>query len=336
MMAKAEEDRLKQEVMRLEIRRTEMEMLKEAVRAGIQPHLIPQLFGSGAGSVQGGVYTPISPTNQGQAASARVPFPAPQQIPPFSKPGQPSPRYLPKLETANLPSNSQGHLATSATPAAHEQRHSISHTSSEQLQSAPALGNNEPEASSLFFHHWQPPSQSHIGGQQAALQQQQQTPLHQQQQSQQQHSASAEQVGPSRLQTATDPPTSPSPRKRKMQQYHILNSLGSPSAGSSRRSPSRGHIRHRSEASGLGHRFSEQYIPSMQSNNGYSARMSSDRESPKVQHNQTVVPSAQDLDAARKRKRSSHQEGDTADGSWGTAPDSIAEETDHHDGRKAS
>lgn len=330
MMAKAEEDRLKQEVMRLEIRRTEMEMLKEAVRAGIQPHLIPHLFGGGSGSIQGGVFTPVSPTNQGpkQAppASSRAPFAAPQAIPPFIKATQ-SPRYLPKLDTSNLPPTPQAHTAAPQT--SHEQRPSISHHAAEQLQSAPAAGNNEPaDTSSLFFHHWQPPPQT-LGG------------LQHNQQQQQQASTIVDQSSTNRsLNTGDGPPTSPSPRKRKMQQYHILNPLASPSAGSPRRSPSRGHVRHRSEASGLTHRFADQYAPAVQLNNGYSAKLSSDRESPKVQQPQYQAPppTSQEIDAARKRKRSAQQDGEqplpaatasavgSTEASW--APQSIAEESE--------
>lgn len=241
-------------------------MLKEAIRAGIQPHLIPQLFGS-SNSISGGVFTPVSPTTQGSNAAAnqgpsasslnRASLANPQQIPPFNKAAQ-SPRYLPKLEIPTLTPTQQPH--TSTPQASYEQRASISQQSGEQQQSAPVLGANEPGASSLFFHHWHPPSQT--AGQQ-----------HQQ-------SAPADQSSNVRATAVDVPPTSPSPRKRKMQQYQILNPLGNSSPNTSSRSPSRGHARHRSEASGLTHRFRDPYIPAVSTSNGDSARMSSDRELP--------------------------------------------------------
>ncbi|KAK6537730.1 hypothetical protein TWF694_011898 [Orbilia ellipsospora] len=47
-----EEERTKQESFRLEIRRTELEMLREAFRGGIPPHLVPIIF-TGGGALAG-------------------------------------------------------------------------------------------------------------------------------------------------------------------------------------------------------------------------------------------------------------------------------------------
>lgn len=292
-MAKSEEDRLKQEVMRLEIRRTELEMLKEAVRAGIQPQLIPQIFGGGSNhSGNPSIYTPISPS-QASGPASRTPYPPPpQQIPPFSKQGQPSPRYLPKLDTANLPTShgqQQQQQPATANPTINEQRHMTNHFNNEAPQSAPSIGGNmDSEPSSLSFHHWRPP-QLHPGQNQGTNESPQ---------------------GPRAL-SLSDNPGSPTPRKKKaqqQQQHQGLPPAASPSAAASRRSPSRGHARHRSEASGLAHRFNGQYAPPAVSNNGiFSAKMSNDRASP----NLGMPPlSSHEMDTARKRKR--EQEGEAS------------------------
>lgn len=283
MVAKAEEDRLKQEVMRLEIRRTEMEMLREAIRAGIQPHLIPQIFSSGGNASQS-IYTPISPT-QGPpppGPPSRLSFPPPQQIPPFGKSNQPAARYLPKLETNNLPSgSSQVQTAPPNATTPGEPRQSGAASAVETLPRNTAASAQEPEAGSLFFHHWQPP-QSSLGG---AM-----------------NSAESQARG-----LGADTPGSPTPRKKKLQQYHILNAGPSPTP--SRKSPTRGHVRHRSEASGLGSRFSDHYMAPVSSNNSFS-RMSHDRDSPNPLAPPAAPsqnPTSHEIDLARKRKRNEQE-----------------------------
>lgn len=296
MMAKAEEDRLKQEVMRLEIRRTEMEMLKEAVRAGIQPHLIPQLFGPGNTASNQSIYTPASPTQGSGVAAARMDYPPSQQIPAYNKNSQQSPRYLPKLDTANLASNHGTPHATPAGPSTTTDQRSA--VNGEAPQSAPT-GNQEHDASSLFFHHWQPPHQSQQPG--LAVQDQPARPV------------------------VADAMGSPTPGKKKkvLQQYHVLNANPVASPGShSRRSPSRGHARHRSDASGLSSRFSDHYIPPVSSNNSSFSRMSHDRDSPVPVPLPSQNPTSHEIDLARKRKRT---EADPASG--GNIPErGIAEE----------
>ncbi|CCG84801.1 protein of unknown function [Taphrina deformans PYCC 5710] len=297
MMAKAEEDRLKQEVMRLEIRRAEMEMLREAVRAGIQPHLIPQIFSSGGNATQP-IYTPISPTQtQPGPSTTRIPFPPPQQIPAYGKPSQPSPRYLPKLETNNIASGlGQPQTAPPNPTTISDQRQNNAANSGEPLPRNTGAGGQDPESSSLFFHHWQPPQSSQGGLMNPAEPQ-------------------------SRVSAET--PGSPTPRKKKLQQYHILNAAPSPTP--SRKSPTRGHVRHRSEASGLSSRFSDHYMAPVSSSNSFS-RMSHDRDSPNPlaqPQSQSQNPTSHEIDLARKRKRT-EQETMASDAS---AASTIPEET---------
>lgn len=270
MIAKAEEDKLKQEVMRLEIRRTEMEMLKDALRASIPPHLVPQIFGNGTTQTLNSslyTHTPISPTHA--THNSRMPA---QHAPMYkSNPRElsgpqtmASPRYLPKLETSILPSpiptSTNEHRAAANQTSGQTQQQSESHSTLNQAQESPS--------SSLFFHHWQPPANQQTQGSPASVDH-----------------------GSLRTMGSEAQPTSPTPRKRKlMQQPNILNPSSVPG---SRRSPTRGHTRHRSEASALSSRFNnENYMPQQ-------AKALRDHTTPSPRPPSTSV----DLDAARKRKR---------------------------------
>lgn len=315
----------------------ELDMLKEAIRAGISPHLIPQIFASqGNYTPNGSIYTPISPTQA--SSSSRMPAIAPvpnsqqqqqqqrsqqqpppphqqqqQQMTPFNKvTSQSSPRYLPKIDTSNLPM--QGQTASTNPPAA-DSRHRVSHSVSDAPQSAPPHAGHErseSESSSLFFHHWQPPSGSNAmnsGG----------------------SAAETGSIGRSTNGAPTETPGSPTPRKKRMQP-HILNAAAASSnSPNSRRSPSRGHSRHRSEASGLQYRFSEQYLPSAITNNNNtpgSARMSTaDKGLSNDQHQYSQTPNSQEMDAARKRKRGEQEGEHSTPSNTSTVREPIPEES---------
>ncbi|BFZ56191.1 hypothetical protein PYCC9005_003233 [Savitreella phatthalungensis] len=77
MVAKSEEDRLRQEVLRLEVRRQEMEILREAVRAGVPPHMIPLMFAGGAAAST--TASTLTAASMQSAAASQLPPPPTQQ-----------------------------------------------------------------------------------------------------------------------------------------------------------------------------------------------------------------------------------------------------------------
>ena len=227
-----------------------MEMLKDAMRAGVPGHLIPQIFSNAPSSV----YTPVSPRQ-----APRVSMAAPQVSPykPASitqQQSMTSPRYLPKLETPIAPSTSFPNAPASIERRGHHQSQSVDVTSS-------TADIAEGSSSSLFFHHWQPPAQG--------------SPA-----------IAAETNGREQVQ-----PASPTPRKKKIAQPVMNPAL------SARRSPTRsGHMRHRSEATGMGSRYGEHFMY----HTPQQRETLHERETPSPR---LPPPSSFDLDAMRKRKR---------------------------------
>ena len=312
MHAKAEEDRLRQEVLRLEIRRQEQDMFREIVRSGCPPHLIPAMFAGGAsamalatataGPQQGSAATsggqassmpappPAGPSHmlapsQMPLASPRQPFggggggppsspgPAPSRpvyavgaIPPYRPHAAPgtSPQHVQKSESGlsygerssaySQPRIGLGILpmpeaplprgqtySTQLSPGAHGQAQPPPPPPPQQMQQpSPAVTatpqqpqrESRDQSQQLFFHHWQPPASA----------------------------ADKDDESSARL-------NSPTPKKRRTAAGSggggSISSAAAMTGGqlvptsqlnpsSSRRSPVRGHSRHRSEASVIG------------------------------------------------------------------------------------
>ena len=207
-------------------------MLKEALRAGVPPHSIPQIFGNNVNqSLTTTMYTPASPTtgpvsNPRPAAAAqphsyRVAKRDISNIQTERPAATTSPRQLPKLETS-IPPIAPFPVPAPVTATSGEAR-SMNHS---QDQAVSASG-SEPTPSSIFFHHWQPPSQSYN------------TP-----------------VPADNVPRTAEHPNSPTPRRKR-----LLSSSTSTYNSASRQSPIRGHSRHRSEASTLSGRLPDIYHP---------------------------------------------------------------------------
>ncbi|ORY77747.1 hypothetical protein BCR37DRAFT_394840 [Protomyces lactucae-debilis] len=268
MLAKTEEDKLKQEVMRLEIRRTEMEMLKEALRGGIQPSLVPQIF-LGSGHVSAYYASQAHLQQQATAAQQQQQMHAAGQQPG----GSPTQRSFPQGPPPPGPMPAFKHRATQSlanasprslpkqeayTPTTSRERNDVAGAAGPQAGSGPTGTIHQDQeltqerAPSLYFHHWQPPQQS---------------PSHAAETGEQAASAAVAAVQGGSVSGGTPQPGSPTPRKKRLTSQQVLNPIQPSNAPSQpgRRSPSRGgstsgHSRHRSEASILHTRFSE-YLP---------------------------------------------------------------------------
>src|SRR5436190_3402570 len=93
---RAEEERTRQEYYRLETRRLEFELLREALRSGVHPSLVPQLFNQDRQASQN--LSPISPILKQEE---RPIYPT-SSLPSYNR------RDLPRIDTSGLapPSNS--------------------------------------------------------------------------------------------------------------------------------------------------------------------------------------------------------------------------------------
>jgi hypothetical protein len=134
---RAEEERTRQEHYRLEARRVEFELLREAFRGGIHPTLIPQLFGQ---ERQGGTQhlSPISPILRQEE---RPPYPT-SSLPSYNR------HDLPRIDTSNLPPPSNRHYLV---PSQREKY-------AGPISAPPASMATTSPPPSIFFRHWAPPA----------------------------------------------------------------------------------------------------------------------------------------------------------------------------------
>jgi len=134
---RAEEERTRQEYYRLETRRVEFELLREAFRGGIHPTLVPQLF---AQERQGGPQnlSPISPILR---QDERPLYPT-SSLSSYNRPD------LPRIDTSSLPPPSnRHHLAPS-----HREKYAG------PISAPPASMATTSPPPSIFFRHWAPPA----------------------------------------------------------------------------------------------------------------------------------------------------------------------------------
>ena len=130
---RAEEERTRQEYYRLETRKVEYELLREACRGGIHPSLIPQLFSQERGTQH---LSPMSPIVRHDERSI---YPT-SSLPSHSRP------ELPRIDTSNIPPPSSRHLAPL-------QRDKYAGP----ISAPPASMATTSPPPSIFFRHWAPP-----------------------------------------------------------------------------------------------------------------------------------------------------------------------------------
>jgi hypothetical protein len=139
---RAEEERSRQEYYRLEARRVQYELLRESLRGGIHPSLIPQLFTQEKGTGPQNL-SPISPNPRGE--EGRPVYPT------SSLPGGYNRPNLPRIDTSNLP------LPPHANRVAHfipSQRQKFAGP----ISAPPASMATTSPPPSIFFRHWAPPA----------------------------------------------------------------------------------------------------------------------------------------------------------------------------------
>jgi hypothetical protein len=132
---RAEEERTRQEYYRLETRRVEYELLREAFRGGIHPSLIPQLFTTQDRSGTQNL-SPVSPI---QRQEERPLYPT-SSLPSYNR------HDLPRIDTSNLPPpGNRSHLV------AHREKYAG------PISAPPASMATTSPPPSIFFRHWAPP-----------------------------------------------------------------------------------------------------------------------------------------------------------------------------------
>lgn len=132
---RAEEERTRQEYYRLETRRVEFDLLREAVRGGVNPSLVPQLFPQERGGPQN--LSPISPIIRQEE---RHVYPT-TSLPSYHKPD------LPRIDTSNFPPPTNRHLVPT-------QREKYAGP----ISAPPASMATTSPPPSIFFRHWAPPA----------------------------------------------------------------------------------------------------------------------------------------------------------------------------------
>lgn len=143
---RAEEERTRQEYYRLETRRVEFELLREAFRGGIHPSLVPQLFTQDR-VAQG--LSPISPIQRHEERPSSM-YPT-SSLPSYNN--RPDSRSLPRIDTSGLPPPGQRGLMPRDKYAG-------------PISAPPAsMATASSPPPSIFFRHWAPPqrSQEEIG-----------------------------------------------------------------------------------------------------------------------------------------------------------------------------
>jgi Protein of unknown function (DUF2722) len=132
---RAEEERARQEYYRLETRRMEFELLREALRGGMHPTLVPQLFNQDRAATQN--LSPISPFH---TQDERPLYPT-SSLPSYNR------HDLPKIDTSNILPPSNRHLVPS-------QREKFAGP----ISAPPASMATTSPPPSIFFRHWAPPA----------------------------------------------------------------------------------------------------------------------------------------------------------------------------------
>jgi len=135
----AEEERTRQEYYRLETRRVEYELLREALRGGVDPSLIPQLFNHERRVLQN--LSPMSPVHRPEERPSTGVYPT-SSLPSYNRPN------LPKIETSNFPppqSSRHTHLIQPRQKYAGP------------ISAPPASMATTSPPPSIFFRHWAPP-----------------------------------------------------------------------------------------------------------------------------------------------------------------------------------
>lgn len=131
---RAEEERTRQEYYRLETRRVEYELLREAFRGGIHPSLIPQLFTQDRSGPQH--LSPVSPI---QRQEERPLYPT-TSLPSYNR------HDLPRIDTSNFPPpGNRAHLVP------HREKYTG------PISAPPASMATTSPPPSIFFRHWAPP-----------------------------------------------------------------------------------------------------------------------------------------------------------------------------------
>src|SRR5579859_7470641 len=138
---RAEEERTRQEYYRLETRRVEYELIREALRSGVHPSLIPQLFSQDRPGPQN--LSPISPIQRQEEQRSLYPT---SSLPSYNRPDS---RSLPRLDTSNIPPAGHRHLVPS-------QRDKYAGP----ISAPPASMATTSPPPSIFFRHWAPPQRS--------------------------------------------------------------------------------------------------------------------------------------------------------------------------------
>lgn len=134
---RAEEERTRQEYYRLETRRVEYELLREAFRGGIHPSHIPQLFTQDRPSLQN--LSPVSPIHRQEER----PFYPTSSLPSYNR------HDLPRIDTSNLPMPAtRAHLVP--------QREKYTGP----VSAPPASMATTSPPPSIFFRHWAPPQRT--------------------------------------------------------------------------------------------------------------------------------------------------------------------------------
>ena len=136
---RSEEERTRQEYYRLETRRVEYELLREALRGGIHPSQVPQIFSSHDARAGPQNLSPISPILR---QDERPLYPT-SSLPSYNRPD------LPRIDTSGLPPPSQPrHLVPS-------QHHRDKYAG--PISAPPASMATTSPPPSIFFRHWAPP-----------------------------------------------------------------------------------------------------------------------------------------------------------------------------------
>jgi hypothetical protein len=137
----AEEERTRQEYYRLETRRVEYELLREALRGGVHPSLIPQLFNHERDGTQN--LSPMSPIQRPEerTVSAAAAYPT-SSLPSYNRPS------LPKIETSNLPPPQSNRIVHLIPP---REKYAG------PISAPPASMATTSPPPSIFFRHWAPP-----------------------------------------------------------------------------------------------------------------------------------------------------------------------------------
>jgi Protein of unknown function (DUF2722) len=136
---RAEEERTRQEYYRLETRRMDYELLREALRGGVHPSQIPQIFSSDRTLQQPQSLSPISPLLR---QDERPSYPT-SSLPSYNR------RDLPQLGTSNFPPP-HSHRGTYLAPSSREKY-------AGPISAPPASMATTSPPPSIFFRHWAPP-----------------------------------------------------------------------------------------------------------------------------------------------------------------------------------